>query len=439
MNAVRQTRPTRSWVAAGVLFATLLAGGVVPGSGFDKWLFSMVSRAFHPTPQWVGGFGTRQTPWSLRHFDAQAGEAPSHVPSMVQVGDDPNRVFQSSPLSPLDFAVIFSNLKRLGTTHAACSVVLAWDSPDMIGLTALEKSLDGFESMLMAAPLTRGSVAEPMPSAFRRASLPVSSVKGDRHSLPLVNRVAVPDMVLGKNSSWAGFSMIECEADDGFPFVCARWEDRIVLSFALCHALRSLDIPLESIEIRLGECVRLGTRGPIVPIDKRGRLCVKPPELAPRTQVAAEDLIDAQPGIFPPNPANPVVLADARGMLDAGTREFSGRLPGEIAAIPGEVGLTTAKAYPRLPLLIEWLLIEAAAFALAGLLWLPRVTANLAMLVFIVLSSALQLCAFTLEGVWLPGAAVLIPLAMVLPSVQWLTLKLASPGNRRKHPVRGSD
>jgi hypothetical protein len=213
----------RSWAAAVVILVTLVSGGITPGSKLDRMVFRWMAGVVHGPPMWVDGFGSRETPWSLRVPAKENPDLTAHAPPVVWVGDDPEGVFQTSPPSPVDYAVMLSNMKRLGVRHAACALVLAWDEPDVIGLMALEKALGGFESVVMASPVTRGAVAEPLPQAYRRASLPAAVVKGDVNQLPVVNRIPVPDVILGAERTWAGFSVVESEPDGGHPFLCARW------------------------------------------------------------------------------------------------------------------------------------------------------------------------------------------------------------------------
>lgn len=417
----------RPWAAAGVILVTLVCGGITPGSKLDRAVFRWLAEVVYDPPMWVDGFGSRETPWSLRTPGEEGVDLTDHTPPVVWVGDDVEGVFQSSPPSPVDYAVMFSNMQRLGVRKAACAVVLAWEEPDVIGLMALERVLGEFESAVMVSPVTRGSVAEPMPQAYRRASLPLDVVKGDVAQIPVVNRIPVPDVVLGAEKTWAGFSVVESEPDGGHPFLCARWDDRVVFSFALCAVVRRLDVPLEAVEIRLGEYVRLGRKGPIVPIDERGRMRAVPMEMAAAVERAAEGLIDAPKGWLPPHVAEPVILADSRGFADAEVRRFSARLAGAVAAIAGEAGLSAPRSYVRLSGLVEWLLVEALAFGLAACLWMPRLRATVILVVFGGVLGGMQFLGFSKVGIWGPGAALVVPFALAAVVVWLPRLKLALP------------
>jgi hypothetical protein len=439
MNAQPAGFSYRTWAAAVVILVTLVSGGITPGSKVDRMAFRWMAGVVHGPPMWVDGFGSRETPWSLRVPTREEVDLTNQAPAVVWVGDDPEGVFQSAPPSPVDYAVMFSNMKRLGVRHAACAVVLAWDDPDAIGLMALERSLAGFDSMVMASPVTRGAVAQPMPQAYRRASLPVKAVTGDVARIPVVNRIPVPDVLLGAERTWAGFSVVESEPDGGHPFLCARWDDRVVLSFSLCVVVKRLGVPLEALEIRLGEYVRIGRKGPIVPIDERGRMRAVPGEWAAAVEKPAEGLIDAAKGWLPPHVPEPVILADRRGLADAEVRRFSSNLAGAVAAIAGEAGLSAPKSYVRLSGVVEWLLVEAVAFCLAALFWLPRSEASVALAVFLLLATGIQFMAFSIGVFWAPGASLLVPFVVSAAALWWPRLKLALRRGETNTPACETD
>ena len=128
-----------------VLLVSAAAGfGVwkaVPGTDFDRSAFTAVARGFANPPLLVAGQGTQAAPWTLRTFSAESKVDPQQAALIVSLGDDLDGVFQARPPAPIDFAVIFSNFKRLGAKKAASALLLAWETPDPVGLAALEKSL----------------------------------------------------------------------------------------------------------------------------------------------------------------------------------------------------------------------------------------------------------------------------------------------------------
>ena len=427
----------RSRAAAVVILMALVSGVFVPGSWLDGLVFRWMAGMVDGQTVWVGGEGSHEDPWKLRVLIGEADDPSDAAPVMVWVGEDPDGIFQASPPSPVDYAVIFSNMSRLGVRHAACAVVLAWDEPDMIGLLALEKTLGGFESMVMAAPVSRGAVGQALPQSFRRASLPLDVVAGDVKGLPLVNRVPVADVWLGGEKTLAGFSVVESEEDGGQPFVCARWDDRVVLSFALCAVVARLGVRVEAVEVRLGEYVRIGKDGPMVPIDERGRLRAGVLEMKGAVDRPAEGLIDAKEGL-----ADAVVLADGRGLADAEVRRFSRNLAGEVAAVAGEAGLSDLRRYVRMPVVVEWLATGLVAIVLAALFWLPVSRARLVLAVFmaiVVMGAGVQVLVFLWAMKWLPGAGWVVPACVAGGVLWWPRLKLALMARREENPACEAD
>ncbi len=244
----------------------------VPGTELDRGAFTTVARSFSNGTLFVSGKGSHEDPWKLRTFSSNMGADKREAPVVVSLGDDLEGFFQSRPPAPIDLAVIFSNFQRLGAKKAASAAVLAWEKPDPIGLAALENALDGFDSLVMATPLSRGAVAEIIPPAYRRASVPVGKIRGDVSALPVVNRLPIEGVILGKDETLAGFSTLESEPEGRYFPLMARWEDRVVFSFSLLAVLQRLDLPVAGVDVRLGEFLKLGPEGPIVPIDGFGRL-----------------------------------------------------------------------------------------------------------------------------------------------------------------------
>ncbi len=375
----------------------------LPGTAVDEKAFDLVVRGFANPPFFVSGSGKQADPWKLRTFEPTAKTDARHAPVVVSLDDDLEGFFQSSPPSPVDLAVIFSNLQRLGVKNASSSAVLAWSDPDPIGLVALDKVISRFESFVMAAPLSRGAVPEAMPEAFRNASLPLSAVKGSTSELPLVNRIPVPGVILGRANTLAGFQSLESEKSTGFAPLLARWDDRVVFSFPLLAVIRHLNLPLDGMEIRLGEYLKLGPQGPTVPMDAFGRLGVPLKSLPALQVIRAEALIDAEEGVISPSARGPLVLRDDRSAADPSTRGFSRQVAAMIAAISSDAGLSSPRAFSRLPTRWEiFLLLLTAMIPLAA----GRVSPFARHIVFMIVAGGIitaQLLAAGSAAIWLPG------------------------------------
>ena len=387
--------------------AALVVWMAAPGTGWDRAAFATVARSFVNPPWLVCGQGTRAEPWKLRVLSAKSKLDRSNAPLIVALKDDPEGFFQSSPPAPIDLAVIFGNFHRLGVKKAATAAVLAWESPDPIGLAALEKSLAHFDSLVLAAPLSRGAVASSMPPAFRRASISLTAIQGNTSSLPVVNRIPIPGVILGGENALAGFSVLEAEAGSEFSSLLARWEDRVVFGFPLLTVLQRLNLPTSGVEVRLGEYLKLSSAGPIVPIDEYGRLAMQLQPICGFAEISAEALIDGGDELFPQEAPDPVILRDDRSALEPATRIFSQNLCSVFAAIASNEGLAELREYRRLPPVWE---IEFLAIFVVVLTMLCKASIFRRRLGFLVVAGAslsAQWIALGMASVWLPGLAAL--------------------------------
>ncbi len=410
----------RLWVLLVSAGAAFGAWKFAPGTAVDRMAFKAISGAVGDSRMLVSGQGTRAVPWALRNASLEF--APDSGPPVVSLGDDAEGVFQSSPPAPIDFSVIFANFQRLGVKNAATAAVLAWEKPDPIGLVALEKSMDRFESLVMAAPLSRGSEPVPMPLAFRRASIPLAAIHGGTGTLPVVNRVPIPGMIFGGEKTLAGFSRLETESAARFPLV-ARWEDRVVFAFPVLAALQRLNLPVDGVEVRLGESLRLGPRGPVVPIDDFGRLAVtvKP---AANAGIPAETLIDGGADLFPKPLPHSVILRDDRSAADPATREFSRTLSAAIAVMSSDGVL---REYPRLAAKWEIAILSGVVLILAALCGATRFRRHYGVLLLAGICLVAQSAAVAYASLWLPVLPVFTAILAALVTAKRIRTKIPDP------------
>lgn len=376
----------------------------------DRASFIAVVRGFSNPPFLISGNGSHAQPWMLRTLATDFRTDARHTPVRIALGDDVEGVFQSSPPSPIDLAVILTNIQRLGAKTAATGAVLAWDAPDPIGLAALDGAIARFDSLVMAAPLTRGAVPESMPPAFRRASFPVAEIRGDASSLPVVNRIPIPGVILGQENTLAGFQRLESEPTTERVPLLARWEDRVVCSFSLLAVLQHLNLPIAGLQIHPGEFLKLSPSGPTVPIDLYGRLAIPLKPLSLPHALPAEALIDAESGMFPKSTPGPVILCDHRSAAEPATRQFSELLPVVIATIASEGGLTAGQHFWRLPRQWEITVLALLCLTLAVCSWLPAFPRNVGFLLILGFCLAAQFLAVGIAHVWLPGLPALAAL-----------------------------
>ncbi len=329
------------------------------------------------------------------------------APVVVSLGDDPEGVFQTIPPSPIDLAVVLNNILRLGGHNAATSVVLAWDSPDAIGLAAVDRAINRFDSIVMAAPLSRGAVPEMMPASFRKASIPLSEIQGAITELPIVNRVPLPGIILGGENTMAGFQTLDSEPNTGRSPMLARWGDRAVFAFPLLVALQRLNLPLQGIQVRLGKSIKLGPDGPTIPIDPYGRLGYSPPQIPALVEISAASLIDGADDLIPKSAPQPVILRDDRSAAEPNTRMFSQMLPALVAAISSNVGLSPERSFTRLQPAWEGGMLALVVVMLTALSKLRSSSRNKTYFLIAGVCITAQIITATVATIWLPGLAAL--------------------------------
>lgn len=386
-----------------VAMATMGAWIFMPGSQLDRLAFGWIVRGFINPPLFISGEGSHAVPWKLGSMTSHAKPDQRQAPVIVSLGDDLEGFFQTSPPAPIDVAVIFSNFYRLGAKKAATAVVLAWETPDPIGLVALDQALGQFDSLVMAAPLSRAVVSSPLPASFRRASLPLTAIIGDVNNLPVINRIPVPGVILGGENSLAGFSFLESEPATPSPPLVARWQDRVVFAFPLLTVLQRSNLPLDGMEIHLGKYIKLSPTGPIVPLDKSGRLEMPVKSLAAYKEISAEALIDGGDDLFPKAAPDPVILRDDRSSSEPATRAFSASLSGIIAATASNEAYAQTREYPRLPAGWEIAMLALTVLALFVIFPLGDFGHHLGLLVLSGLILTAQWIGVGIASHWLPG------------------------------------
>ena len=399
------------WVLIVALAASLACWKKAPGTKADRSVFELIAASVINPPWLVSGKGSHSEPWSLQTSVAKSAKKQIVLATTIAIDDDPDGVFQNFPPSPIDVAVLLNNLHRLGEKKANIAAVFAWDEPDVIGLTALAKTISRFESVTMAAPLSRGTSSEPMPSPLLRASIPMSEVIGDSSLLPIVNRISVRGTILGRENTMAGFQNLDSQSEDGAVPLVARWDDRVVFAFPLVVAAQQLDLPVSGIKVHCGSSITLGPHGPILPIDTFGRLIPNTPKAATPTPIPAAKLIDADTVLLQRHQGAPLIVLDARSTADSATLDFSEQLPLTVSSIVSDAGtrqtFTCKRIDPsrEISFLIFVALILSATSALATF---PR---NVMLLTIAGVLIAAQFIIASLANLWLPGLAALASVA----------------------------
>ncbi|MGJ8641937.1 MAG: hypothetical protein ACSHX9_00900 [Luteolibacter sp.] len=331
---------------------------IIPGCHPDRALLSLSTFPAKDSRSFVTGEGNHTSPYRLYTFGLGIGKNPNKKPTVISINDDPDQVFQSSPPSPVDFAIILRNLKRLGMDRVAISFPLVWEETDAISLAALDRQLDAIRSLATAAPLTRGAVPSPIPPAFRRASIPLSKINGNTELLPAVNRISIPDVILGNKTSLAGFTRLESEPEGSSPYLLARWgDDHAVLSFVLIAAMDHFQLRPSDIKIHLGEFIALSNKGPFIPIDEHGRLDFRVPSNFQGETIPMQSLLKMEEGSQGENTFHPAILRNDLSATEDASATYAQTLAPTIAALCDPNYAGDVITYQRLPLMVEIILL----------------------------------------------------------------------------------
>lgn len=384
----------------------------VPSSPVDRYLVRSIAGATANPPFIIGGSGTHQDPWTLRILAPNRTASAANQPIVVSLGDDPEGIFQTSPPSPVDIAIVLRNMRRLGAENIAVSAVLAWEEPETIALAAVDSELSRFQSVVTAAPLSRGAAGQALPPSFRRASLSPDQIRGEISAIPVANRISLPHVILGGDNTLSGFSILENEPA-GNPLL-ACWDDRIVLAFPLAAVISSHGLPFDQVEVDLGNFIRLGPQGPIIPIDAFGRLSTQSRTPGPSLLFSATSLIDATDPL-PTEKAKLTLLRDDQSSAEPSTRIFSSKVAPLIADIASSAGMSGVTRYRRLPATSELTVLAGIILLLTGISGRPRLPREIIILCLLFLAVASHTIVAG-SGTWLPtlpAIAALLPAFLV--------------------------
>lgn len=376
----------------------------LPTSPVDRELVKVMASTTANPPFIISGAGSQDAPWSVRVLAPYRKADLAHEPTVVSLGDDPDGIFQTSPPSPVDLAVVLKNMQRLGAQTPAISSLLAWESPEAIAISALEHALSVFPSVVTATPLSRGATGTPIPPPFRRASIGPGQVKGDVTQVPAVNRLPLPGVILGEDNAYSGFTLLE--HDPGGSPMLARWDDRLVLSFSLVAVLVERGLPFDGVEVDLGNFIKLGSDGPYVPIDKTGRISTAPGKTTDSRLWQAVALGDSVEGT-PLAESGLVLLRDDQSNAEAPTRAYSSRIAPMLTDIASGAGMSEEKILTRPETWREMTILGIVAILLAFPSSRPRFTRGVLYAVVATLALAIHLIGFLVTSMWPPTLGVL--------------------------------
>lgn len=336
----------------------------------------------------------------------------------VDITDDPERVFEQSPPSATDWAVILNRARAEPPGVAAIDHPLSWENAGEIPLLTLDHQLSLYKSAVLCVDLRRAPVGQTLPTYLARSAIPLSQLQGNIGLLPRVNRLVLPPSATGAPNTLFGFRLLESEEEtdpstpNQAPPAFARWGEVLIPSFPLALAMAQHGISPDQVEIKLGSHVRLGL-GPVIPLDHfgrillprdaRGYLQLPPPEDRRISFATADALDDAALIASFANHNGPDCTLFTKA---TGTTSSPWRTPTILQNMAGAIDILPqpgpAEAHPRFPLWLEILILLTLALLGVTALQLHRSTRLLAF-PLLLLTLAVSLAAvLDLHGSWTP-------------------------------------
>ena len=304
----------------------------------------------------------------------------NHLQS-IHITDDSGKIFEQSPPSALDYAVILTSLYKHGYKDVILTNHLNWDQQQGLETLGLGRQLGLFSHSAITMPVTRVATPQPIPEVLKRSLISMSQVTGNHRQLPLVNHAPVDFPLNSGKHTLAGFSEVESIAStkEKIPLL-AHWQDQgLIPSIDLLTIMMAHKINPSDLRVDCGNQIRLGNKGPIIPIDQYG-YTPAPKSLASSETIAplaAEQLISpmnkneylAKFG-QPPTMA----LIHAVGEKTASTNTLSADRISNLIALSHHYPITdTSASFSRLPWLASIILLMDVALLS---FWFGELTRN---------------------------------------------------------------
>lgn len=324
----------------------------------------------------------------------------------IQITDDPDKIFEQSPPSPLDYAIILTSLHKRGFRDVILATNLNWDQQVGIENQGLGRQLGLFDYSAISMPVTRVATPQPVPDILKRSLITMVQVSGNPHQLPLINHAPIPVHADGGKHTLAGFSEVESmPAIEGHIKLLAHWQGQgLIPSIELLTIMIAHKISPADIRVSCGDHIRLGKNGPVIPIDSFGQTPVPGTPATSLTPIPAEKLIVPVSGneaaLNLPDPP-PIAIIHASGEKTAVTSTISAGRLADLLALSHHYPIPeNPTSYPRLPiwasliLLIDVALlsfwygglyrsIRKRAYIISALIIIPLLFALLAALLYL--------------------------------------------------------
>lgn len=230
----------------------------------------MVAMSYQYGEQFVSEVDNESDTITIGSFN-KLGGVKNHLRS-IHITDDPEKIFEKSPPSALDYAVILTSLHKHGFKDVILTNHLNWNQTQGLETLGLGRQLGLFAHSAVAMPVTRVATAQSMPEILQRSLISMSQVTGNYRQLPMVNHTPVAFTIDSGKHTLAGFSEVESipTTTDKIPLL-AYWQDQgLIPSIDLLTLMIAHKVNPSNLKVDCNNHIRLGKRGPIIPIDEHG-------------------------------------------------------------------------------------------------------------------------------------------------------------------------
>lgn len=223
----------------------------------------------------------REVPGSIQWKLTPYAKAPEARLFLVEVGEDPDGVFQGNPPLPMDYAVIFYQLHQLGANKVAVTSSLTWPPPvDPIEEDALTYEIANYNRAVIGLVMSPSARRVILPKALEPLVLQPEQISGSIGSLMGVGRVVDPPQLQSDKAIAITPMRVETEPDtdmttDGRKLALfVRWGNYVLPTLPLVSALDALNVKVSDVKVKFGAWINLGGKR-LLPIDEAGRITLQ--------------------------------------------------------------------------------------------------------------------------------------------------------------------
>ncbi len=295
-------------VIAGAGYASLHYHDQIPrATELEAKIISSINQAVRSKStelqSWSRLTEANQTQVVFAHFKKEG----VNLPIVFINTEDPQRVFESRPLSPGDLTTIVHQLKEHQALGVCFLSPFVWENPNDVAVQLLQAELSELPETTLSVDLKRSPSVAEKPSSIEKWSIRPTRVSGSDSSFPRVNRLDLVPATLGGAQTAVGFRSLGSE--EYKESVIALWDDHIVFHASLLSLLKALGLSMEDIQLEGGSHITLGSKVR-VPIDDFGRIDLIEPKADEVVELSASQLITANDKLIESLKGRLIIIGD---------------------------------------------------------------------------------------------------------------------------------